>query len=51
MRVELSPDDLHIIKQALESMTIKGKDAMIVSKILEKVGKAFQKAVEKESNG
>ena len=51
MRVELSTDDLSVIKQALDNMTIQGKDAHIIAKLLDKLGKAFAKAVEKESNG
>ncbi len=51
MRVELSTDDLSVIKQALDNITIQGKDAHILAKLLDKLGKAFEKAVEKESNG
>jgi hypothetical protein len=51
LRIELSTEDLHILKQALDTITIKGKDAVVVAKIIEKVDKAFIKAVEKESNG
>ena len=51
MRVELSTDDLSVIKQALDEITVKGRDAHIIAKLLDKLEKAFAKAVEKESNG
>ncbi len=49
MRVELKTDELHLIKQAVDQVVIKGKDAPIVAKLLSKIDKAFIKAVEKES--
>ena len=47
MKVELSADDLFIIKQSIEEITIKGKDAMKIGKLLVKVENAFAKEVEK----
>ena len=49
MKIELSVEDLHIIKQGLESITIQGKDALIVGKLLERVQKSFAKEVEKQN--
>ena len=43
MRIELSADELFVIKQALEAVTIKGKDALSVGKLLERIDKAFEK--------
>ena len=51
MRVELSADDLALLKQALDLITIKGKDAHIVSKMLTKLEKAFEKEVTKGKDG
>ena len=45
MKVELSPDDLQVTIVALESMTIKGKDAPVIAKLLLKLSKAFEKSV------
>ena len=49
MKVELTANDLNIIQQALDVMTIKGKDAKVVSEIIDKVDKAFTKEVEKQN--
>lgn len=49
MRVELTIDDLHLIKQALDTITIQGKDAPVVAKLLLKVEKSFKKEVEKQN--
>ena len=48
-RVDLSIDDLSILKQALETMTIRGKDAMFVGKLLVKITTSFDKELAKES--
>jgi hypothetical protein len=45
LKVELSPDDLQVTIVALESMTIKGKDAPVIAKLLLKLSKAFEKSV------
>lgn len=50
MRVDLKTDELHFIKQAIEEVMIKGRDAQLVSKLLAKIDNAFSKAVEKESS-
>lgn len=47
MKIDLSVDDLFIIKQSIEEITIKGKDAMKIGKLLVKVENAFAKEVEK----
>ena len=49
MKVDLSIDDLSILKQALETMTIRGKDAMFVGKLLERIAISFDKELAKES--
>ena len=43
MKLELSADDLFIIKQSIEEITIKGKDAMKIGKLLVKIENAFVK--------
>ena len=45
MKVELSPDDLQVTIVALETMTIKGKDAPVIAKLLTKLSKSFEKSV------
>ena len=50
MRVDLKADELNFIKQAIEEVMIKGRDAQLVAKLLSKIDNAFSKAVEKESN-
>ena len=47
MKLELSADDLFIIKQSIEEITIKGKDAMKIGKLLVKIENAFVKEAEK----
>ena len=49
MKVELSADQLHILKTALEVMAIKGKDAPRVAKILQRLATAFEKQVAKDN--
>ena len=54
MKVELDNQELNIILQAMNSVTIKGKDAMGYAKILTKIEKAFkvehEKAVKAEKD-
>ena len=45
MKIELSPDDLQVTIMSLENMTIKGKDAPVIAKLLLKLSKAFEKSV------
>jgi hypothetical protein len=45
LKVELSQDDLQVTLLALEGMTIKGKDAPVIAKLLLKISKAFEKSV------
>ena len=47
MKVELTADDLFIIKQSIEEITVKGKDALKIGKLLLKVETAFKKEVDK----
>jgi hypothetical protein len=47
LKLELSADDLFIIKQSIEEITVKGKDAMRIGKLLVKVENAFVKEAEK----
>jgi len=48
MRIELTQDELQIAILAIESMTIKGKDAPPVAKMLTKLYKSFEKSATKE---
>tara|TARA_R100001443_G_scaffold43793_4_gene56812 strand:+ start:290 stop:439 length:150 start_codon:yes stop_codon:yes gene_type:complete len=43
LKVELKTEELFLLKQALENITIKGKDAMLVGKLLDRIAKAFEK--------
>jgi len=43
LKIELKAQDLFLLKQALENITIKGKDALPVGKLLERVKVAFEK--------
>jgi len=45
LKIELSQDDIQVTIVALESMTIKGKDAPVIAKLLLKLSKAFEKSV------
>lgn len=45
MKIELSQDDLQVTIMSLESMTIKGKDAPVIAKLLLKLTKVFEKSV------
>lgn len=49
MKIDLSIDDLNILKQALETMTIRGKDAVFIGKLLEKITTSFDKELAKGS--
>ena len=44
MKVELTQDDLQLAIMSIESMTIKGKDAPVVARLLLKLSKAFEKS-------
>ena len=46
--MRLTSDEISVIIQALESITIQGKDAPMVANVLKKVGSYFTKQVEKE---
>ena len=41
MRVELKADELHLIKQAVDQVVIKGKDAPVVAKLISKIDNAY----------
>tara|TARA_Y100001951_G_scaffold99174_1_gene100844 strand:+ start:590 stop:748 length:159 start_codon:yes stop_codon:yes gene_type:complete len=49
LKVELSTDDLYLLQQAIENLTIKGKDALTVSKLLTRISNAFKRQVEKDT--
>jgi hypothetical protein len=49
MKVELNTDELNTILVALQNITIKGADAPALADILNKVSKAFDKAVTKDA--
>jgi len=49
LKVELSSDDLYIIKTSIENMNIKGKDAPRVAKLLQRLSNAFEKQVAKDN--
>lgn len=53
LKVELDLQNLHIITQALKACQIKGEDAILFAKLLEKLSKAFEKeqAKEQANNG
>lgn len=46
--MRLTSDELMFILKSLEVITIQGKDASMLAKLIDKVGKAFEKQVEKE---
>ena len=46
--MRLKSEEIAVILQALESITIKGKDAPMVANVLKKVGNYFTNQVEKE---
>ncbi len=50
MKLDLKVDELFVIKQSLESITIKGKDALMVGKLLERITKSFEKEAEKSED-
>ena len=45
MKVELSQDDLQVLIMSIEAMTIKGKDAPVIAKLILKLSKSFEKSV------
>lgn len=55
MKIELNNVDLNIVIQAMESVNIKGSDAIEYGKLLSRLKKAFEKEHEKalkaEDNG
>jgi hypothetical protein len=48
--VRLTSEEISVVIQALESITIKGKDAPMVANVLKKVGNYFKTTVEKENS-
>ncbi len=50
LKLDLKVDELFVIKQSLESITIKGKDALMVGKLLERITKSFEKEAEKSED-
>ena len=47
MKVELDNQELNVIIQAMNNVNIKGSDAVMFSKLLTKLGRAFEKEHEK----
>ena len=47
--VKVSADEAGLLKQAVENCTIKGSDAPIIAKILNKMSSAFKRAVDKQN--
>tara|TARA_R110001592_G_C12894071_1_gene725963 strand:+ start:626 stop:763 length:138 start_codon:yes stop_codon:yes gene_type:complete len=45
LKIELSKEELFVIQQSIQEITIKGKDAEQVGKLLSKIIKAVEKAI------
>jgi hypothetical protein len=50
LKIELDDKDLNIVIQAMGSANIKGSDAVMYGKLLEKFKKAFDKELAKNAN-
>jgi len=50
LKVELQADDMRMLVLALEDMTIKGKDAPIVGKMITRLAANFEKQVKIDSD-
>ncbi len=48
MKTELNATELTIIIQAMENVNIKGSDAIVFGKLLDRLNKTFEKAHKKE---
>mgnify|MGYP001200189679 CR=1 FL=1 len=49
MKLELSSDELYLLKASIENMPIKGVDSPRVAKLLQRLNTAFKKQVEKDN--
>ena len=49
MKIELSSDELYLLKASIENMTIKGADSPRVAKLLQRLINAFEKQVAKDN--
>tara|TARA_R100001463_G_scaffold132082_2_gene192505 strand:+ start:1936 stop:2094 length:159 start_codon:yes stop_codon:yes gene_type:complete len=49
LKLELSSDELYLLKASIENVQIKGVDAPRVAKLLERLTTAFKKQVEKDN--
>ena len=49
LKIELSATELTVIIQAMEAVNIKGSDAILFGKLLDRVNKTFEKAHKKET--
>ena len=49
MKLELSSDELYLLKSSVENLTIKGSDSPRVAKLLQRLINAFDKQVAKDS--
>jgi len=48
LRIELSAEELNVILQSLQQLTIQGKDAIALAAVITKVKSAFEKEMKKE---
>jgi len=48
LKIELNATELTIVIQAMEAVSIKGSDAIVFGKLLDRVNKTFEKAQKKE---
>ena len=49
MVLKFNTEELHFVVQCLNEVTIKGKDAIFVSKLITRFNNQFKKEVEKEN--
>lgn len=49
LKTELNATELTIIIQAMEAVNIKGSDAIVFGKLLERLNKTFEKTQKKET--
>ena len=50
MRVELSAEELNVILQSLQQLTIQGKDAVALAAVITKVQSSLEKQLKKETS-
>jgi len=49
MKIELDADSIRMLVMALEELTIKGKDAIVVGNMITRLDRNFKKQVEKDN--